>query len=77
LQIGEWEAKEVSKMSHEQLLKYVQEGHNPSFLANYAWILVVTFVYVSLVEGMALVFRLLGRAVWPEGPEGEAAHNFV
>jgi len=77
LQTGEWEAKEVSEMSHEQLLKYVQEGHNPSFLANYAWVLLLTFVYVGVVEGMAFVFRLIGRAVWPEGPESEAARRFV
>jgi hypothetical protein len=76
-QFGAWEAKEATKMSHQQLLDYVREGFDSSFPANYWRILLITLVYVALVEGVALVCRLIVRALRPEEPASEVARKFV
>jgi hypothetical protein len=64
--IGAWEKEAIAKMSHAELLKYLNEGYDPSFLSTYVRMLVISFLYVGLVEGLALVFRLIVRAIRPE-----------
>lgn len=76
-QAGVWEAEEVIKMSHQELLAYVKKGADASFLSNFGLALLLTVLYVGLVEGVAFVCRLLVRAVRPEHPAGEVARKFV
>jgi hypothetical protein len=77
MQFGAWEKEAVAKMNHTELLNYLNEGYDPSFLSNYVRVLVVTFLYVGLVEGLALVFRLVVRAVRPEERTTDAAREFA
>jgi hypothetical protein len=73
MRIGAWEMEAVAKMNHTELLDYLKGGYDPSFLSNYGRILLLTFLYVGLVEGVALVCRLIVRAVPTEKPTGEDA----
>jgi hypothetical protein len=77
MQLGAWEKEAVAKMNHTELLKYLDGGYDPSFLSNYAQVVVMTLLYVGLVEGLAFVFRLSVRAVRPEEQTSDAARKFV
>jgi hypothetical protein len=70
--LGAWELEDVRKMNHQQLIEYVTTGHDLSFAAQYALILLFSFVYVGLCEGLALLLRLIVRAVQPAGSERNA-----
>jgi hypothetical protein len=76
MQIGDWEMREVVKMNHAQLLDYIKEGHHPSFAGNYGMILLLTFLYVGICEGVALVCRLGVRAVHPDNPARASRSSF-
>lgn len=70
VQLGEWEMQEVKKFSHAELLQYVQEGHDPSFLTTYLRVALLTLIYVGVVECVAFGLRIGYRHCIPERPAG-------
>ncbi len=65
------EAEDTARMTFDELRKYLSEGANATFAADYARILGFTTVYVLVVEGLAFLMRLTVRAVRPTEPTGE------
>jgi hypothetical protein len=77
MQFGAWEKEAVAKMNHTELLNYLNEGYDASFLSHYVTVVVMTFLYVGLVEGLAFVFRLVVRAARQEERTNDFAHKYA
>jgi hypothetical protein len=60
--ISQIEQAEIAKMSHQELLAYLREGHDTSFGAGYLLVAITTLIYVAVVEGLALIIRLVAGA---------------
>jgi hypothetical protein len=75
--LGAWEVEEASKLSHQELLAYIKDGYDPSFVGNYLRVALMTLVYVALVEGVAFAIRCAVRAVRAEESSRELTREAV
>jgi hypothetical protein len=57
LAVDDYEREAIRKMTHQQLIAFVQEGHSASFLGAYLPVAIVTLFLVAAVEAVALGIR--------------------
>jgi hypothetical protein len=57
--VDNYERDSIPKMSHQELIAFVEELHASSFLSAYGLALATTLVLVFLIEGLALGLRLI------------------
>jgi len=55
----------IARLSHKELLEYLQEGQVRSFGEQYLYVGGATLLYLALVEGVAGVLRLGMRLLRP------------
>jgi hypothetical protein len=57
--LGRFEIEHTSKMSHQELLAYVRDGADASFGERYLVQVILSVVFVGLVELLAAGFRVI------------------
>ena len=56
--LDDYERETIAKMTHQQLLAFVREGHAASFLGAYLQVAIVTLLLVAAIEAVAFGVRL-------------------
>ena len=56
--VDDYEREAIRKMTHQQLIAFVQENHAASFLAAYLQVAIVILLFIAAVEAVAFGIRL-------------------
>jgi hypothetical protein len=67
--VDDYESQTIGKMSHKELVSYINEGHASSYYSAFVMSAIMLLIVILLVEAIAFGIRLIVGLCSPAGRE--------